>query len=130
MSWLIPGISEISLPNPLEALALPEEDEPPDTAAVSPLPPVEVLVDVAETDDGPTAYAEVEETDAAGARLFCDVPLVADCTPDIVDPSGVVFGVVLITGVLSDVGGADAPTEALEGATTPICEGVSLRIRL
>lgn len=35
MSWFIPGISERSRPNPLEALIVPEEA--PDTAAVNPV---------------------------------------------------------------------------------------------
>ena len=80
--WLIPGISEMSRLNALDPLALPEEDELPDAAAVSPAPPDDVLVDVAEADDGPTAYAEVE-ADETAARLLCCVLLVADWISDV-----------------------------------------------
>lgn len=83
MIWFISGIPESSRPNPLAPLAL--APEPPDAAAVSPAPPDAVLLEVAEPDDGATADAEAEETDETAARLFCDAPLVADCTPDIGD---------------------------------------------
>lgn len=41
-----------------------------------------------------------------------------------------VVGVEVVTGVLSDGNGAEAFVEALAGATTAICEGASLRIKL
>ena len=82
ISWLIPGISERSRPNALEPPVPPEEVEPPDAAAVSPAPPDDVLVDGAEADDGPTAYAEVE-ADETAARLLCCVLLVADWISDV-----------------------------------------------
>ena len=85
ISWLIPGISERSRPNALEPPVPPEEVEPPDAAAVSPAPPDAVPLGVAVTDAGPTAYAELEEMDETGARLFCDAPLGADCIPDVAD---------------------------------------------
>jgi hypothetical protein len=85
MSWLIPGISESRRLNVLEPLALPDGDEPPDAAAVSPVPPDEVLLDIAEIDDEPTAYAEVEAADETVARLLCCVLLVVvDKAPDVV----------------------------------------------
>lgn len=65
--WLIPGISEMSRLNALDPLALPEEDELPDAAAVSPGPPDDVLVDVVEADDGP---AEAKAADETAARLL------------------------------------------------------------
>ena len=68
MSWFIPGISERSRPKALEPLPLPEEDGPPDAAAVSPGPPDDVLVDVVEADDGP---AEAKAADETAARLLC-----------------------------------------------------------
>lgn len=83
-NWLIPGISERSRPKALEPLAALEEDERPDTAAVSPAPPDAVPLEVADTDDGPMADTEVEEMDEIGATLFCDALLVLDWTPDVV----------------------------------------------
>lgn len=129
MSWLIPGISESSLPNPLEPLALSEET-PPDVAAVSPVLPDVVPLEVAGPDVGPTADTEVDEMDETEATLFCDALPVVDWTPDVGDSSGVMLGGVLNTGVLSDGARADALIEALEGATTSMCVGVSLRIKL
>jgi hypothetical protein len=79
--WLIPGISESRRPNALEPLAPPES---PDPAAASPVLPDAAIAEVAETDDVPTACAEVEVADDTAAKLLGCTVLVADWSPDIV----------------------------------------------
>jgi hypothetical protein len=39
---------------------------------------------VLDTDDGPTAYADAEETDETAAELLCCIVPVEDITPDVV----------------------------------------------
>jgi hypothetical protein len=81
-SWVIPGISERKRFNPLWPLPLPERDELPSTAVDSPVPPDEVLVEAAETDDEPTDDAEVEEAGETAARLLCCVLMVVERAPE------------------------------------------------
>jgi hypothetical protein len=125
-SWLIPGISESRRPNAREPLALPES---PDPTAARPVLPDVAMAEVAESDDAPTACAEVEEADDIAAKLLGWTVLVADWIPDIVvvGCAVVVSGVVVLTGELSD---NDVEDVLVEGVTVAILGRGDLRMRL
>jgi hypothetical protein len=77
MSWFIPGISERSRPKALEPLAVLEEDEPPDAAAVSPVAPDnKVLLEVEDADDCTAAVPVMDAADETAATLLCCVLLI------------------------------------------------------
>ncbi len=73
ISWFIVGISKRRRPRALEPLVPPDDDEPPDAAAVRPLPPedeVLLAVDVG-AEAGAMELVRTEETDEMVLRLLC-----------------------------------------------------------
>lgn len=125
MSWLIPGISESSRPNPLEPLAV--EDEPPDAAAVSPVAPDTVLLDAEDKDDCTAVFPVMGAADETEARLLCCVLLVWVRDPEVGGCATAVFVVVLLTGICSD---SDDPVGTAEGATVAIFGEAGFLMRL
>jgi len=122
MSWFIPGISESSLPNPLEALIVLEE-EPPDAAAVSPVALDKVLFETEDGDVCTAVFPVMGAADETAARLLCCVLLIWGAGSEVAGCELAVFGVMVLTGVCSDNGDVDALVEAAEGATVAIfCE--------
>lgn len=128
MSWLIPGISESSRPNPLEALAV--EDEPPDAAAVSPVVPDTVLLDAEDKDDCTAVFPVIGAADETEARLLCCVLLVWVRDPEVAGCAAAVFVVVLLTGICSDSDDPAMSVEAAEGATVAIFGEAGFLMRL
>lgn len=128
MSWLIPGISESSRPNPLEPLAL--EDEPPDAAAVSPVAPDTVLLEAEDRDACTAVFPVTGAADETEARLLCCVLLVWVRDPEVAGCELAVFGVVLLTGICSDSDDPAMSVETAEGATVAIFGEAGFLMRL